>query len=263
MNRLLHVLCSDRFSNAAKLDRLFYILGGHRSELLAHRLVSKTDLIVQSGPFTGMKLLPEVAEGCFLPKLLGSYEAELHDLVVSFCNREYDAVVNLGCAEGYYAVGLARLLPSAIVYAIDRNARATELCRRMAEVNSLAARVCVSGDFDTTWKTYTRNAKTILVVCDIEGAELDVLEAAEFPDGVVIDLLVETHPTPDGGSSVALSERFVDTHDVKLIENRWRDAANYSALKSWIQADQFLAVWEGRPFPTPWLWLQQRLRNRG
>jgi hypothetical protein len=49
-------------------------------EEMTNLLVGQTGNIVQSGPFTGMELPTESVwgDGDRLPKLLGSYEAELH-----------------------------------------------------------------------------------------------------------------------------------------------------------------------------------------
>src|SRR6478672_6897407 len=65
-------------------------------------------LVVQHGPFKGMKYPGVNSVGsALIPKLLGSYERELHPLIDSICAGQYDQVVDIGCAEGYYAVGLA------------------------------------------------------------------------------------------------------------------------------------------------------------
>ena len=54
-----------------------------------------------------------------VPKLIGSYEEEVHLIIEEIIRRRYSIVVNIGCAEGYYAVGFALRIPDAIVYAFD------------------------------------------------------------------------------------------------------------------------------------------------
>ena len=54
-----------------------------------------------------------------VPKLIGSYEEEVHPIIEEIIRRRYSIVVNIGCAEGYYAVGFALRIPDAIVYAFD------------------------------------------------------------------------------------------------------------------------------------------------
>jgi protein-L-isoaspartate O-methyltransferase len=58
-------------------------------------------------------------DGYRAAKLLGAYEHSLHDVLLKPVSRQPDPIINVGCAEGYYAVGLARLLPDATVYAFD------------------------------------------------------------------------------------------------------------------------------------------------
>ena len=95
------------------------------------------------GPFQGMRFGSRAAEGCYLPKLLGCYEHELHPIIARLPRRGYRRVVNIGCAEGYYAVGLARLLPTATVLAFDSTAGARKLCAELAALNGVAERIAI------------------------------------------------------------------------------------------------------------------------
>ena len=52
-----------------------------------------------------------------------------------------------GCAEGYYAVGMARLAPEITVYAYDIEERARIACADLAQRNGVADRVIVGGEF--------------------------------------------------------------------------------------------------------------------
>jgi hypothetical protein len=62
-------------------------------------------LHVRSGPFAGMDYVVNAAEGAFLPRILGVYERELHPDLTAFAAEGLDHVIDIGCAEGYYAVG--------------------------------------------------------------------------------------------------------------------------------------------------------------
>jgi hypothetical protein len=46
----------------------------------------------------------------------GCYEHELHGEIEQLVTRGFDAVLNIGCGEGYYAIGLARRMPTAAHY---------------------------------------------------------------------------------------------------------------------------------------------------
>src|SRR5688500_985732 len=77
------------------------------------RFAKRHGLSVRRGPFHGMTY-PESAVGLaeqLVPKLLGSYECELHGALEQVIQGDYEQVVDIGAADGYYAVGLARALP--------------------------------------------------------------------------------------------------------------------------------------------------------
>ena len=107
-------------------------------ELVDDWVYEQTGGIVQSGPFTGMWLARETSwpDAVLAPLLLGTYEQELHtDLereIARLSQMPSCMVANVGCAEGYYAVGLAGRLPNATVHAVDIN----DECLRIASANA-------------------------------------------------------------------------------------------------------------------------------
>src|SRR5262249_7917881 len=117
----------------------------HRLQMLTEFLFQSCGGVGQHGPFAGMKYLPRSARSLLPPKLLGCYEAELPPVWERIAGRPYDTVINVGCGEGYYAVGLARLLPAVHVHAFDADPLAQDLCRLLAERNGVAGRVTVAG----------------------------------------------------------------------------------------------------------------------
>ena len=87
----------------------------HRAEAIRRVLIRQIGQKVQMGPFAGMEFLSNVLEGCYIPKLLGTYEMELHPTWIRLRQlRKYRTIIDIGAAEGYYAVGLALMFPEAI-----------------------------------------------------------------------------------------------------------------------------------------------------
>ena len=124
LKRVLHVLAkSDFLWNAvwrpvAKFGRHMvwqrFVVEFNRLEALL-----RPGYEVQAGPFKGMRYPQFKAKGStMLGKLLGTYEGELADLITSLVKQPYDAVVDVGCAEGYYAVGLALKISTAKIFAL-------------------------------------------------------------------------------------------------------------------------------------------------
>jgi methylase of polypeptide subunit release factors len=105
------------------------------------------------------------------PKLLGSYERELHPWIERICRGQYTEIIDVGCAEGYYAVGLARRLPNVKVYAYDIDADARQLCKAMARLNGIADRVTVRGACDAEELLSIPISGRGLIISDCGGYE--------------------------------------------------------------------------------------------
>lgn len=241
-----------------KLGAAFNVVAAYHAARLKPLLVERCGLLVVTGPFSGMRLLDRVSEGAFIPKLLGSYESELHPVVEQIAASGYDTVVNIGCAEGYYAVGLARRT-SAVIYAFDIDERARRLCRELAQLNEVEDRVRVSGAFHAD--DFSRfNDRRTLVLCDIEGDESSLLDPAASPALLNMDLLAEIHRVGGRWSSETLFPRFATSHAVSEFRQEPRDAMTYPVLEDLSDADRFFALLE-RVEPTRWAFFAKRRRG--
>ena len=64
-----------------------------------------SSLKVLNGPFEGMQYPNFESYGsASWPKLLGTYESELTNAILAKKDTDYSSIVDIGCAEGYYAV---------------------------------------------------------------------------------------------------------------------------------------------------------------
>lgn len=112
------------------LARLVYSPGyrmGQRAKRLRSRIETAwqqvapkpTGLIV-AGPFRGMRYIEKAVCSELPPKILGTYEMELHALIESIVARRPSCIIDIGAAEGFYAVGFATRLPNCMVVAFDQ-----------------------------------------------------------------------------------------------------------------------------------------------
>src|SRR5687768_8491348 len=108
----------------AELEVLLRLLAKWRHQLLSNTLVARDGTVVRGGPFAGMTIGEHGSEGCHAPRLLGCYEHELHPHLERLIRRGFAAVLNIGCSAGYYAIGLARRIPRAVVHAHDTDTNA-------------------------------------------------------------------------------------------------------------------------------------------
>jgi hypothetical protein len=234
------------------LYRVLRYLAQWRSLMLSNTYLAHEGPKVWGGPFAGMQYLAEQTEGALMPRLLGVYESELHPHLSALMNEGVDVVIDVGCAEGYYAVGLARLAPGVTVHAHDIDEKAQAACRTLAEKNGVADRVLVGGEFrPEDFEAFA--GRRVLVLVDAEGAELDVLQPERAPSLAKMALIVETHDVYRPGALATLMQRFAATHDIIRVDQQPKAFDMPPWLKAFNHLDQLLCLWEWRLQPTPWL----------
>jgi len=216
------------------------------------------------GPFKGM-IYPEFRSfgSSLVSKILGCYEKELHPLLERIKNNDYSSVVDIGCAEGYYAVGLAKIFPSAKIFAFDTNADALDFCQKMAKANSVEDRLETGGGCSTETLKNLNLGKRALVVCDCEGFEKELFNEnlAQFLSDH--DILVEVHDYIDIEISTNLRQVFSKTHDIFSIQSidDIQKALTYdcSELNGYCLADRKMLLAEFRPAIMEWFFLTPKV----
>lgn len=242
---------------AAESGRLLRL----RMTFLARALLRLHGDKVHRGPFRGMTMIYREKEmiSAFLPRLLGFYEQDLHETIEAAIGRRYGAVVTIGCAEGYYSVGLARRMPASRHYAFDIDPHAQELCLESATANEVADRLVIAGECDHQAITniVSGHDSTFLVV-DCEGAEAKLLDPVACPALLRADILVECHEFLDPGLTDRLMQRFGDSHAIQRICQGPRDPSVHSFLHDSNDIDRWMVVMEGRPKLMWWLVMKAR-----
>jgi hypothetical protein len=205
---------------------------------------------VHGGPFSGLALPVDAVCSERWPKLAGTYEQELAPVVERCLEREYPVVVNVGAAEGYYAVGFARAGVPRVV-AVDPLARARDRVRTVAAANGVADRVEVRA-LATRRRLDRWLVDGGLVFMDCEGAEYGLLDPARCPGLRRADVIVEVHEFAVDGLGAELAERFAPTHEVTWIEQAVRHPEREPALAGLAPELAAAAVAEQRPGRLHW-----------
>ncbi|MEM6471325.1 MAG: glycosyltransferase [Planctomycetota bacterium] len=175
------------------------------------------ELCIRRGPFKGLQYPQAYSHGSTLAaKMLGTYEAELQPTFDRLVSKDYETIIDVGGAEGYYAIGAALAWPSACVIAYELQREAREAIREMARHNGVSERVrihaeCLFGDL------YGRRS---LIICDIEGSEAELLIHPEALKGFAgSDFVIETHDLFRPGICNQLRDQFSKTHEVSIIQS--------------------------------------------
>lgn len=235
-----------------ELNEVLRTLGRWRSRMLANTYLAREGARVRGGLFAGMEYVSEATEGALIPRLLGTYESELHPYFKAFAEAGVETVIDVGCAEGYYAVGLARLMPQATVHAFDIDEAARNACAELAAKNGVEGRVRIGEAFAPDGFEAFAGRK-VLVMVDAEGAELDILQPALSPALAGMNIVVETHDVYRRGAMEELVRRFAPTHQIIAVRQQPKAFDMPEWLRALSHLDQLLAVWEWRLAPTPWL----------
>jgi hypothetical protein len=218
-------------------------------------------MTAQSGLFAGMRLSEKIAwgNGDFVTKLLGCYEQEIAPAIREAVARHPDVIINVGCAEGYYAVGLARLVPDVPVFAFDIYEPALGICRETAELNGVAHRITLGGRCSAEKiESLVRAAERPFLVLDCEGAELELLLGCPVEALSRASLLVECHDFDNRAITPSLSQRFRASHAISRIEQGPRDPNQYPELRGWHEHWRWLVMSESRPETMHWLFMTPR-----
>jgi 2-polyprenyl-3-methyl-5-hydroxy-6-metoxy-1,4-benzoquinol methylase len=158
----------------------------------AARYIERNGLTVRHGPFAGTIYPREAALSRHsIPKLLGTYEQELHEVLDEISRRTYDLVIDIGSAEGYYAVGLARLLKTRVL-AYDPEPVERKLCAKAARLNGVETRVELKDLFRPS-DIRQFSGRRVLCICDCEGFEAEIFTPQTIRDAARWDLLIELH----------------------------------------------------------------------
>jgi hypothetical protein len=191
---------------------------GGRQRASREALFPSDDIRVLTGPFAGLKYIDEIVWGPIEPKWLGTYESELHDVIGSVLSDNYETIIDIGSADGYYAVGLAAKMPSASVLSFDTDPMSRAQQQRLVKLNGvpniIIGSFCSGAMLDSAIKGKT------LVVCDIEGHELLLLDPVGVKNLSAAAILVELHEFGSfsvGDVEAELRNRFSKTHRVSSI----------------------------------------------
>lgn len=228
---------------------------------LLHLTRVRTENRIRSGPFAGIRYLDDSVASAYIPKLLGIYESELAAEVENICRRGPGLIVDIGAAEGYYAIGLAVRNPEAKVVAFEMDPRGQAALREMARLNQVGERLQIRGKCEPAdLAAALGDATNPVVICDVEGYEEKLLDRRAVPALDRATMLVELHDFLVPGITEELKKRFGATHRISHIWQQPRDRGQFPwrTLGTALLPKSYLdwSVSEWRPVRMAWLWME-------
>jgi precorrin-6B methylase 2 len=239
---------------AADTDRI------ERLTRIESALESSSGWVVRNGPFKGMRYPEKIAFGsAFYPKILGSYEREISEAITYVISHSYSSIVDIGCAEGYYAVGLG-MKSNSKVFAFDTNADALEVCREMGRINGVD--VNIGGFCDKNTLLSMELGSHALIFCDCEGYEIELIDQKLAENLRQHDFLVETHDFVQIEITSSIIDALSRTHACQVFESIDDIVKAYKydfpELVSFNLAERKNILEEGRPKIMRWVFAKSK-----
>ena len=160
--------------------------------------------------------------------LIGTWELELKELFIKIFKKQYDDIICIGAAEGYYAVGFARKYPSANIHAFESQKSYRELLLNLSQINCCSnININSTCTHDSLFNVLNNTEESPLIICDIEGGEIELLDLEKIDILKKSSILVEIHEMYVANCEVTLIERFKNTHSHTVIKGRHRSLDDY------------------------------------
>ena len=233
---------------------------------LVRFVASQTRNVVQTGPFRGMRLSSQGSwgDGDIAAKLLGIYEEELHPYFDRFARLSYDEVIDVGAAEGYYAVGCALLFKKTIVRAFDTSELSHAILHENGRLNEVANRLIIGGLCSGGTLMEIASGRRILAILDCEGGELELLrEPAVVQSLQHSDLVIECHDFIDPSTTGTLIGKLSSTHMITIVYAGARNPNQFPFLAGLSDHERWLAISENRPVLMHWIICMSKRPVRG
>ena len=224
---------------------------------------------VAYGPFKGMKLNSNVWWGKLdlTNKMLGAYEDHVLHKILDFIQVTDGPFVDIGAADGYFAVGMAFGGHCDEVVAYEISASGRECL--VANINANGCEDIVIAKNEADYKSLENliNAhESAVILVDIEGAEYDLLnnDVLELLKNCFI--ICELHPfCVDHGTEreQELIQNAERVFDVSFIQRDYYAPNRFSELDAFSDEERLLAFSEGRPTNMKWLILEPKSSKSG
>ena len=199
----------------------FAFLARRRNRYVARKVrnLLSGELQVRSGIFQGLRYSsPEAKTSAILPKLLGTYEAELASVLYNLLKkRKYQRCIDIGAAEGYYAIGIAREQTQCQVYVVDNDLSALDLCARNVEINNCSDRIHFKTHLTADELAEFNLPDPSLIISDCEGFERHLFTEKVIQNLKNCDLIIEVHDFVDPTISNYLKGLFRSTHRLEVV----------------------------------------------
>lgn len=241
-------------------DNHFMNISGVRREILGERLFRLSNGRVLYGPFKGMKLASTSWSARDVGSiLLGEYERQVIDVIME-SPSSYSIFVDIGAADGIYAVGLSMNNRFQSSFCFESSEASQSSIRENALANDVKSKITILGTAESNFLTllttqYPIDLSKALFLVDIEGGEYDLLSEKNLEKLRNSVLIVEIHKDVDGFELQyeALIKRSSHIFNVSKLFSHAKSKIDFKEIESWPDEDRQIIFSEGRRHQMSWL----------
>lgn len=242
------------------MDAITKAAAKQRRKMLANAIFARHGGVVQRGAYQGLRLDggSNVSRGPLGLKILGLYEPPV--VAVIEAAAPFRDLVNFGAADGYMSLGplKAGFCQRSICFELTEQGR--RAVGENAALNGLSDKVVVRGKADETVMDQLReigvDPSRMVLLCDIEGAEFDVLSREVLADLRGATIIVELHDRiMTNGATLrdALIKRIPKGARHRILRADGMNYAGIEDLDTLNDNDRALVMSEGRKAIGEWL----------
>lgn len=234
-------------------------INAHRKHL-ALQIASEHQWRVGYGPFAGMQISPVAwwDQTDLASKILGFYELEVLNVLSQVDRSRYRFFVDLGAADGYYAIGALRAGLFQKAFCFEMSERGREVVRANAALNDVSESVAVFGYADARFYESLPEVQlsAAVILIDIEGGEFDLLTDELLARLKNAMLVIELHEfmVDDGAVKLqALVDRLKRVYRLRWLTTGARDLSAFESLGALNDTDRWLLCSESRTQRMKWV----------
>lgn len=208
---------------------------------------------VQYGPFRGLRLSEETWWGRadLGAMVLGLYEKEILNEILSIRRDQYDTFIDIGAADGYYACGLLSCGKVRRAICFEESAAGRKVIAENWTRNGSPGTLEIYGTAtcDSIHLLSDVTPSRCLILIDIEGSEFELISPSFLESIRGATVIIEIH-----NWAARFAERYPEFlrlcsehFSISAMERVERPTAHLSELRDFTDDNRLLLASEGRP----------------
>lgn len=218
---------------------------------------------VAYGRFSGLVLPEKIWWGRHdvANKLLGQYESHVIDAIGAHADPD-GCFIDIGAADGFFAVGVLKAgwFRKTICFEMSETGRA--VVENAAKLNSVEDRIVILGEAtEKNLREVIAETGPALVLCDIEGAEFDLISDSVLRALRDCTVIIELHDNKSRSGDTRRSKLLQKASayfDISYVQRSSPTVHAFRELDELHDHRRLLLFSEGRPWNMEWVRLSPR-----